>query len=203
MPELLDGCRTIHPDYTPGDLLIRAMMVWDATPHIENDPLSSRSPIARQISGPIMMNLAPKSEHVFTIEALCTPPEELGIIDGGTARMIPITGGSVSGPKFSGTVMPGADWSIMRDDGLATVEARYAIKAEDGTIIQVFNGAKARIDPSSMATSGVAMITSPRFIAPEGPHAWLNEGVYVGALMPDMSGGSFAVRIAIYRLTPQ
>lgn len=147
-----------------------------------------------------MTDLSPRSELIFTITAQCTPPEEMGIIDGGKARMIPIVGGTVSGEKFTGTVMPGADWSIMREDGLATVEARYAIKAEDGTIIQVFNAATARVDPASMQRSGVAMITSPRFIAPEGPHEWLNEGVYVGTLMPDMSGGEFAVRIGVYRM---
>lgn len=142
----------------------------------------------------------PRSELLFTISAECTPPEEMGVVNGGKARMIPIVGGSVSGDKLSGTVMPGADWSIMRDDGLATVEARYAIRAEDGTIIQVFNSATARVDPAAIERSGVAMITAPRFIARDGPHGWLNEGVYVGTLSPDMSGGSFTVSIGVYRM---
>jgi hypothetical protein len=147
-----------------------------------------------------MTDLSPTSELIFTVTAECTPPEEMGVVDGGQGRMIPIVGGSVTGPKLSGTIMPGADWAIMRDDGLATINARYAIKADDGTIIQVFNEATARIDPVSVQKSGVAMITSPRFIAPEGPHVWLNEGVYVGTLMPDMSGGAFTVRVGIYRM---
>lgn len=144
------------------------------------------------------MDGKPQAELVFEIIAECAPPEDMGVIDGGKARMIAITGGKVSGPRLSGTVLPGADWSIMRDSGLATVEARYALRADDGTIIQIFNGATAPV--SRPREDGVMMITSPRFIAPEGPHAWLNHGVYVGTLIPDLSGASFSVKIGIFRI---
>ncbi len=142
----------------------------------------------------------PIAELVFTIEAQCEPPVSLGKQDGGESRMIPIVGGNVCGPKLTGDVLPGADWSIMRESGVATVEARYAIKADDGTIIQVFNGVTERIDPATMANGSHAMVTSPCFIAPDGPHDWLNRGVYVGTLTPDMSGGDFAVRIDVYKM---
>ena len=145
------------------------------------------------------MNCAPHPELVFEIEALCSPPVDMGTIDGGKARMIPITGGRVYGLKLNGEVMPGADWSIMRENGLATVEARYAIRADDGTIIQIFNSATTKV--GQMREDGVAMITTPRFIAPDGPHDWLNHGVYAGTLIPNMSGDSFAVKIGVFRLT--
>lgn len=147
------------------------------------------------------MDGKPHAELVFEIEAECSPPVEMGTIDGGTARMIPITGGRVHGPMLTGEVMPGADWSIMREGGLATVEARYAIRAEDGTIIQVFNAATTRV--GQMREDGVAMITTPRFIAPDGPHGWLNHGVYAGTLIPNMGGGDggFAVKIGVFRLS--
>lgn len=144
------------------------------------------------------MDGAPQPELIFDIVALCESPVDMGTIDGGKARMIPITGGSVSGPRLSGAVLPGADWSIMRDGGIATVEARYAIRADDGTIIQIFNAATTRI--SAPRADGVMMITTPRFIAPDGPHAWLNHGVYAGTLMPDLSGESFSVKIGVFRL---
>jgi hypothetical protein len=145
------------------------------------------------------MNAMPKAEFVFEIIAECTPPEDMGVIDGGKARMIPIIGGTVSGPRLSGTVMPGADWSIMRENGVATVEARYALRADDGTIIQIFNGATTPV--GKPREDGVMMITSPRFIAPEGPHAWLNCGVYVATLSPDMSGKSFSVKIGVFAMS--
>lgn len=145
------------------------------------------------------VNGVPQAELLFEILAECSPPEDMGTIDGGKARMIPIVGGTVSGPRLSGTVMPGADWSIMRENGVATVEARYALRADDGTIIQIFNAATTRV--GQPGEDGVMMITTPRFIAPEGPHAWLNHGVYVGTLIPDMSGGSFAVKIGVFGMT--
>lgn len=146
------------------------------------------------------MDCKPQAELVFEIEAECSAPVDMGTIDGGKARMIPITGGRVYGPMLSGTVMPGADWSIMREGGLATVEARYAIRADDGTIIQVFNAATTRI--SRPREDGVAMITTPRFIAPDGPHGWLNHGVYAGMLIPNLGGeGGFAVKIGVFRLS--
>ena len=144
------------------------------------------------------MDGAPHLELIFEIVALCESPVDMGTIDGGKARMIPIIGGTVSGPMLSGAVMPGADWSIMRDDGLATVEARYAIRADDGTIIQIFNAATAQV--GRPREDGVMMITTPHFIAPDGPHAWLNHGVYAGTLVPDLSGQSFSVKIGVYRL---
>ena len=141
----------------------------------------------------------PHAEPVFEIEAICSAPEEMGEIDGGKARMIPITGGRVFGPRLSGTVMPGgADWSIMRPGGIATVEARYALRADDGTIIQIFNGATTRV--GQPRADGIMMITTPRFIAPAGPHDWLNHGVYVGTLRPDMTPGAFKVMIGVFRM---
>lgn len=146
------------------------------------------------------MTYVPKAELVFEIEAVCSEPVPMGRIDNGEARMIPIIGGTVSGPKLQGEVLPGgADWSIMRANGLATVEARYALQASDGTIIQIFNGVTDTVAPRGDG-SGVMAITSPRFIAPEGPHEWLNHGVFVATLAPAMAPGRFAVRIGVFKV---
>jgi Protein of unknown function (DUF3237) len=147
-----------------------------------------------------MTGSVPRAELVFTIEALCSHPVSIGRLAGGEGRMIPIIGGKVSGTMLNGEVVPGgADWSIVRENGLCTVDARYAIKADDGAIIQVFNGATERIVRSN-PPAPILMITAPRFIAPDGPHDWLNRGVYVGTLMPDLSGKSAAVLIGVYRM---
>ncbi len=147
-----------------------------------------------------MSGYVPKAELLFEIEAICSPPEHMGVIDGGQARMIPIIGGTVTGERLQGEVMPGgADWSIMRDSGLATVEARYAIRASDGTIIQIFNGVTDHVGQHG-DRQGVMAITAPRFIAPDGPHEWLNHGVYVGTLAPVIAADRFAVKIGIFRV---
>ena len=114
--------------------------------------------------------------------------------------MVPITGGTVSGERLSGEVMTGgADWAVMHDDGLFVINARYSIRATDGTIIQVFNEGRNRIDRDRTGMLPV-MLTTPRFVAPEGPHAWLNESVFVGTLLPEVSVQSSAVDIVVFKL---
>ena len=57
------------------------------------------------------------------------------IIDlGGGRRMVPITGGTVSG-THSGTILPGgADWQEVLPDGSLDIAARYVLKLHDGLV---------------------------------------------------------------------
>ena len=146
-----------------------------------------------------MSNYMPHAEQVLELFVSCEQPTPLGRVKGGNGLMIPITGGTVKGPEFTGEVLPGgADWAIRYEDGLTVVDARYAIKAEDGTIIQVFNSGANRIVRDEKNPAPIAL-TTPKFIAPEGPHHWLNHAVFVGTLQPDLSG-KFAVHVVIFKL---
>jgi hypothetical protein len=57
------------------------------------------------------------------------------IIDlGGGRRLVPITGGTVSG-AHPGTVLPGgADWQNILPDGRLDIAARYVLKLHDGLV---------------------------------------------------------------------
>lgn len=118
------------------------------------------------------------------------PVLEQGTTDGLRNRFIPITGGTVEGPRLQGVVLDGGgDWQSLRPDGLTTLEAKYSLKAADGAIIGVTNpgvrtgppevmqrlAAGERLDPSLYY-----MRTAPRFFVPSGPHRWLMETVFVG-----------------------
>ena len=147
-----------------------------------------------------MSDYIPRAQAVFELHVSCDQPTPIGSINGGTGLMVPITGGTVSGERLSGEVMAGgADWAVMHDDGLFVVNARYSIRASDGTIIQVFNEGRNRIDRDRTGMRPV-MLTTPRFVAPEGPHAWLNESVFVGTLLPEVSVQSSAVDIVVFKL---
>ena len=146
-----------------------------------------------------MTTYVPSAEKVFELDVTCGSPTMLGRINGGNGMMIPITGGTVKGEMLSGEVLPGgADWAIRYENGRSVVDARYAIKADDDTVIQIFNGASLHLELGEDKAIPT-MVTSPRFIAPEGPHDWLNCGVYVGTLAPIM-GSTFAVRVVIFRM---
>ena len=62
------------------------------------------------------------------------------MVGGGRKRIVPIAGGRVSGERFSGDVLPGgADWQMLRPDGVLDVSARYTVCADDGSIVSIVN----------------------------------------------------------------
>jgi Protein of unknown function (DUF3237) len=78
------------------------------------------------------------STPIFSIRAELEAITNLGRTPYGERRMIGIIGGSVSGPKLKGRILPGgADWQIIRSDGAADIKARYAIETETGALIMV------------------------------------------------------------------
>ncbi len=77
---------------------------------------------------------------LFEAEVLVGAPVEMRAGPDGTHRMIPITGGTVIGPRINGIILPGgADWQRIRPDGVAEIEARYVIQTNTGTHIAVLN----------------------------------------------------------------
>jgi hypothetical protein len=148
----------------------------------------------------------PGLTHVFTIEAAISAPSSGGNTVRGERLHIPITGGTISGPKLSGTVLPGgSDWPLIRSDGTSEISAIYTIKADDGTLILVRNDglrvsteevtarlrAGERVEPDEYYFR-----TIPRFEAPAGPHEWLNNRIFVASIAP--SAGK--VTIDVYSL---
>jgi len=82
----------------------------------------------------------PELQFAFEIEVEVGAPLDFGQTQSGHRRVVPIQGGRVSGPRLQGRVLQGgADWQILRPDGAADLEARYAIQADDGALIYVVN----------------------------------------------------------------
>jgi hypothetical protein len=85
---------------------------------------------------------APTLEFVFAARVTVDRALDLGDVGKGGRRIVPITGGEFSGPRLRGNVIPGgADWQIVRHDGVAELEARYTLQTDDGTLIYVRNHA--------------------------------------------------------------
>jgi hypothetical protein len=144
---------------------------------------------------------APGLEFVYEAVVTLEPTVEVGRTPIGTRRRIPITGGRFAGPRIRGKVLGGgADWQLQRADDWTVIEADYMMQADDGTLIHVRNvgltnsrvaGAKSRY-----------LRTVPTFEAPEGPHDWLNQAVFIGTIgAPPTDAPQPAVRIRVYRVT--
>jgi hypothetical protein len=87
-------------------------------------------------SEPVVPNL----EHIAQLIVHLLEPIEAGRNIRGSRRLIPITGGQVTGPRLFGRVLPGgADHQLIRTDGVSEIEARYVIETEDGHRIYVRN----------------------------------------------------------------
>jgi hypothetical protein len=139
-----------------------------------------------------MTPLAPALEFAFEIRA------EVGaVLRGAPGRLgerqhIPITGGSVRGPRLNGHILPGgSDWVLGRRDGASITDAHYTIEADDGTPIYVHNrGLRvssaevlARLRRGeAVAPHEMYFRSAPVFDAPEGPHGWLADRLFVADL---------------------
>jgi hypothetical protein len=132
------------------------------------------------------LNLRP----LFRAEITLAPVQELGATPAGRRRIIPITGGRFHGERLSGRVLPGgADWQVIRADGVADLDARYTIETGDGALIYVRNkgyrhgpdevmkrlAAGEAVDPTLYY-----MRTTPWFETGDARYAWLNRIVCVG-----------------------
>lgn len=72
-------------------------------------------------------------QPMFQVRAELADILQFGKTPYGERRVINILGGSVKGPRLSGTILPGgADWQIIRADGAAHIEACYTIRADGG-----------------------------------------------------------------------
>src|SRR5215831_6485157 len=78
------------------------------------------------------------STPIFSIRAELEAITNLGHTPYGERRVIRIIGGSVSGPKLNGRILPGGiDWQIIRSDGAADIKARYLIETESRARVMV------------------------------------------------------------------
>jgi len=79
-------------------------------------------------------------EPLLRAEITLAPPQELGDTPHGRRRVVAITGGSFRGERLSGRVLPGgADWQLIRADGVAELDARYTLETVDRSLIDVRN----------------------------------------------------------------
>ncbi len=104
----------------------------------------------------------PRLEFIFAAHVTVEAPLDFGDVGKGRRRVVPITGGEFSGPAMRGTVLGGgADWQIIRGDGVAELEARYTLRTDDGALIHVRNMALRHGSPAVMAELAAGRPVAP------------------------------------------
>jgi hypothetical protein len=135
-------------------------------------------------------HVAPQLEYICELNVLLEPAMVLGEIAHGIRRIIPISGGTVSGPQIKGEILRGgADWQVLRKDGNTELEAHYQFRTDDGVLIYVHNIGVRLTSPdiAGKLASGEAVDQSlyyfrtvPRFEAPlSSKYSYLNDAIFV------------------------
>jgi hypothetical protein len=77
----------------------------------------------------------PGLEPAFTVDATLGLLEDHGLTRAGHRRVVPITGGRVSG-LFEAEILPsGADWQVVRPDGTVEIDTRYSARTAAGEYV--------------------------------------------------------------------
>jgi hypothetical protein len=144
--------------------------------------------------------------HVADLTIRVADPIEIGATTVGIRRIIPIIGGEAHGPRLRGRILPaGADFQIVRGDGVIELHARYALEIGGGAMVYIENSGlrhgpadaleKLRrgepVDPAL-----IYFRTTPRFETAAESHLWLTRHVFAasGERRPDR------VELAIYQM---
>lgn len=128
-------------------------------------------------------------EPLLRAEIALGPPQELGDTPLGRRRVIPIIGGSFHGERLAGRVLAGgADWQLVRSDGVAELDARYTLETSDGARIYVRNFGyrhgpadvlRRLADGKPVDPALYYMRTTPRFETAAERYSWLNRTICV------------------------
>jgi hypothetical protein len=127
-----------------------------------------------------------KGASVFTESVTLDSTLAIGASKRGTRNIIPITGGTVTGSSFTGTVLSGGgDYQLTPTGSSTTIlDARYTLKSNDDYYVVVTN-------------CGPMGALVPQFeTSTDGPYSFLNSNTYLSS---DPSSASGGVSITFYK----
>ena len=117
-------------------------------------------------------------------------PIEMGATSAGRRRIIPIIGGTVSGPHFEGRILNlGADWQTQFHGGTAHLDTRYALETLDGATIEIINRGFRHGPPDviaalaageDIAADAYYMRTHATLETGDARYNWVNNHIFVG-----------------------
>lgn len=136
------------------------------------------------------MAMDPQFEFVAELRAAVAAPLVIGRGPAGERRIVPILGGRITGPRLEGEILPGgADYQLIRADGVAEIEARYTLQLADGALVYVVNRGLRHATPEDIARllrgepvppERVYFRTAPAFETAAPAHAWLMRSLFLG-----------------------
>jgi hypothetical protein len=132
----------------------------------------------------------PRLTLVYRLEATLAAPLNLGEIAQGHRRIVPLTGGTFTGPELNGKLLPGAsaDWQIVLPDGTALGDIRYTLQTDGGALVYVQSRSVRHGTAEVLARLGrgedvdaseYTFRTSTQIETAAPELGWLNKGVFI------------------------
>jgi hypothetical protein len=110
-------------------------------------------------------------------------PQKVGAIAIGTRTIVPVPGGTFEGPRLRGKVVSGADWTLLRPDGVLELDLMITLETDDGALIALRSFGLRHGPPDVIAALGRGeqvdparyyFRTTPRFETAAPRYAFLN-----------------------------
>jgi len=132
----------------------------------------------------------PRLTRVYRLEATLGQPLDLGETSQGHRRIVPLTGGTFTGPELRGKLLPGAsaDWQTVLPDGTALGDVRYTLQTDAGELLYVQSRGVRHGSAEVLARLGrgedvdaseYTFRTSATIEAAGRQLDWLNKGVFI------------------------
>jgi hypothetical protein len=130
-------------------------------------------------SGSLIFEIAMKFDRIL----------DVGKTPFGDRKVIVAQEGTLSGPKLTGTVMPGAlDFELKLSNGTIEIEQIFVLKTDDGKYVYVRNAG------TGADSNDVRVVMD--FEAPNAaPSAWLNSGKYVASRSVNVPAKTLTLRV--------
>ncbi|MEM1405063.1 MAG: DUF3237 domain-containing protein [Pseudomonadota bacterium] len=147
-------------------------------------------------------------EHALSLTAHLDAPQVVGPVPDGFRMTFNVLGGRIEGPKIKGEFVPvGADWYMIRNDGVGILDVRATIQTHDDALIYVTYMGKTDMGPTGLQDvldgkapppEGHTIRTHPNFQTSHPDYEWLNRGFFVGIGKADLPNNT--VSYDIYQL---
>jgi hypothetical protein len=132
----------------------------------------------------------PRLSLVYRLKATLGQPLDLGGGPQGRRRIVPLTGGTFTGPELRGKLLAGAsaDWQTILPDGTAIGDIRYLLQTDRGDLLYVQSHSIRHGSPAVLARLGrgedvdpgeYTFRTSTRIETGAADLDWLNKGVFI------------------------
>ena len=136
-----------------------------------------------ELPGPVLT-------QVYRLKAVMGPPLDLGDVQAGRRRVVPLEAGMFIGPELNGNLLPGGSvcWQMVSPDGTAFAEARYTLRTDRGALLYVRSSAVGRSNREVAAqlaqgediALGEHLFHAATRIETAAPYLdWLNQGVFI------------------------